>query len=329
MEIQTERLLPYVVFGDSDEARVGDWVIAIGNPFGLGGTTTSGIISARGRDIRSGPLDDFIQIDAPINKGNSGGPLFNTQGEVIGVNSAIFSPNGGSVGIGFAIPSSMAKNVISQLQKTGTVERGYLGIYFQELDSDIAKSLGLDNNNGALVTDVIENSPAEKAGIQPGDVILEYNGKPLSTMRDITKFVALTPNNSEVNVKIWRDRKSRTFNIQIGSRSSDMAASLSSDQRHSDLGLEIENSSNIDLQKYGLTQDFSGVVIVNVNPDSEAARRGLMEGDVIKRIGNTNISNSEDARSTINQARANNQKSILMLIKRQNLSQFVVIPLTS
>ena len=163
LEIHTDEPLPYVVFGDSDEAQVGDWVIAIGNPFGLGGTTTSGIISARGRDIRSGPLDDFIQIDASINRGNSGGPLFNTRGEVIGVNSAIYSPNGGSVGIGFAIPASMANNVVAQLQTNGAVQRGFLGVHIQSVSEEIADSLGLEGSSGALVTEVMADSPAEKS----------------------------------------------------------------------------------------------------------------------------------------------------------------------
>ena len=189
LEIKGDNPFPYVVFGDSEKARVGDWVVAIGNPFGLGGTTTKGIISARGRDIRSGPLDDFIQIDAPINRGNSGGPLFNMAGEVIGINSAIFSPNGGSVGIGFAIPAAMASNVINQLKDTGTVQRGYLGVQIQSVSDDIADSLGLDKARGALVTQVIEGSPAEEAGFEAGDVILEFDHKDIPRMRELPKVV--------------------------------------------------------------------------------------------------------------------------------------------
>ncbi len=211
LQVSTDKPLPYLKFGDSDAARVGDWVIAIGNPFGLGGTTTSGIISARGRDIQSGPLDDFIQIDASINRGNSGGPLFNIKGEVIGVNSAIYSPNGGSVGIGFAIPSSMASNVIAQLRDSGVVQRGFLGVQIQTVSEEISESLGLEKATGALVTQVNTDSPAEKAGLQAGDVILTYDGKEVRKMRDLPKLVARSKKETEVDIEIWRDDRTQNF----------------------------------------------------------------------------------------------------------------------
>src|SRR5579883_648454 len=191
--------------GDSDKEQVGDWVIAVGNPFGLGGTVTAGIVSARGRDLHEGPYDDFIQTDAAINRGNSGGPMFNMDGKVIGINSAIYSPNGGSVGIGFAIPSSLAQPVIAQLREHGKVERGWLGVQIQQVTPEMAESLGLSSPNGALVASLTPNSPSKAAGLRQGDVILGYNGHDIKTLRDLTRAVADTKPGSRVPVKIWRD----------------------------------------------------------------------------------------------------------------------------
>jgi serine protease Do len=328
LEINTDRILPYVEFGESDDAEVGDWVIAIGNPFGLGGTTTSGIISARGRDIRSGPLDDFIQIDASINRGNSGGPLFNTKGQVIGVNSAIFSPNGGSVGIGFAIPSSMADNVITQLQENGTVQRGYLGVHIQSITEEIADSLGLDNTAGALVSQVMEDSPAEKAGIESGDVILSYGGKKLSKMRDLPKLVALTAKDTEVEIEIWRDDQNKTLHADIGSNDEpQLASALINDDMSPSLGLSLASLDSKKIEKYGLDENAVGVVIVDVAPNSSAAERGLREGDLITRVDKTEVTSPDDVVNAIASSRESKKDSVLLLVERDSQARFIVVPM--
>ncbi len=208
--------LPYVAFGDSDKARVGDWVVAIGNPFGLGGTSTAGIISARGRDIQSGPYDDYLQLDAPINFGNSGGPVFNVAGEVVGVNTAIFSPNGGNIGIGFAIPANQAKEIVADLKDNGSVERGWLGVQIQDLDEEIAQSLSLDLSNGALVADVVGDGPAAKAGVQAGDVITRFNEREIDSARTLSRVVAAAAPSVKAKLTVWRDGRSRELTVELG-----------------------------------------------------------------------------------------------------------------
>ncbi len=330
LEIKTDSVLPYVVFGDSDEAEVGDWVIAIGNPFGLGGTTTSGIISARGRDIRSGPLDDFIQIDASINRGNSGGPLFNTKGEVIGVNSAIYSPNGGSVGIGFAIPSALVANVIAQLRENGTVQRGYLGVHIQSITEEIAESLGLDDASGALVTQVMEDSPADKAGVKSGDVILAYDGKKIAKMRDLPKLVALTTKDSEVDIELWRNDSTKTLRVAVGSNDElQIASVLGNGDSSLGFGLKLAKVDKDKVEKYGLDEDTVGVVIVDVAPNSSAEQRGLREGDVIKRVNKTVVVNPADVVKAIELSRENKKESVLLLVERNKQARFVVIPMNT
>ena len=329
LQINTDQPLPYLKFGDSDAARVGDWVIAIGNPFGLGGTTTSGIISARGRDIQAGPLDDFIQIDAPINRGNSGGPLFNTKGEVIGVNSAIFSLNGGSVGIGFAIPSSLADNVITQLRSTGVVQRGFLGVHIQVVSAEIAESLGLEKPAGALVTWVTSDSPAEKAGIEAGDVILTYDGKEVRRMRDLPKFVALTEKETEVDIDIWRNDRPKTVRVTVGvTKAKQTAANLPADASESgNPGFFVGPLNDDTRAQYGLHAEASGVVIVAVVPDSAAAEHGLRVGDLLKRIGSREINTPAEVREAIKSARETGKKSVLLLIERDRQTRFVVVPM--
>lgn len=331
LQITADKPLPYVKFGDSDAARVGDWVIAIGNPFGLGGTTTSGIISARGRDIQAGPLDDFIQIDAPINRGNSGGPLFNTKGEVIGVNSAIYSPNGGNVGIGFAIPSSMASNVIAQLRDNGVVQRGFLGVHLQAVSVEISESLGLKKPAGALVTRVAADSPAEKAGIETGDVILTYDGKKVGKMRDLPKLVALTENETEVDIVIWRNDRRKTLRVAIGgSEQERIAAGLPGDDSESGgLGLSASALDDETRKQYGIGPDAGGVVIVAVDPNGAAAQRGLRVGDLIKRIGNRRIDAPEEMKEAVKASREAGKKSVLLLIERDRQTRFVVVPMNS
>ena len=333
LEIRTDKPLPYVAFGDSDAARVGDWVIAIGNPFGLGGTTTSGIISARGRDIQFGPLDDFIQIDAPINRGNSGGPLFNTKGEVIGVNSAIHSPNGGNVGIGFAIPSSMAANVIAQLRDNGVVQRGFLGVHIQGVSEEISDSLGLAKAGGALVTRVVADSPASQAGIEAGDVILTYGGKEVGKMRDLPKLVALTDGETEVDLEIWRDERRQTVRVTIGSHKEEtLAGGLPEAAAASrQLGLSVGALDDENRKKYGIEADTGGVVVVAVEPDGAAAKRGLREGDLIKRVGKRRVNSPAEMADALDALRDDDadKKSVLLLVERDEQTRFVVVPMNS
>ncbi|MEM7196287.1 MAG: DegQ family serine endoprotease [Pseudomonadota bacterium] len=332
LEVNADNALPYVKFGKSEQARIGDWVVAIGNPFGLGGTTTKGIISARGRDIRSGPLDDFIQIDAPINRGNSGGPLFNTRGEVIGVNSAIYSPNGGSVGIGFAIPSEMASNVIAQLQENGTVQRGFLGVHIQEVSKEIADSLGLDKAIGALVTEVMPDSPAERAGIESGDVIITYDGKEVTRMRDLPKLVAVTEKDKQVEVDVWRNDASVTIDVQVGFNADEVVASSGSQsdkKSNHQLGLQLDRVTDETRQKYNLDPESVGVVIVDIDPASSAAERGLTPGDVIRKVGSQKVETPEDVRDAIAASEKANKESVLLLVERDSRTRFIVVPMAS
>ncbi len=328
LEISADRGLPWLEFGDSNDAQVGDWVIAIGNPFGLGGTTTSGIISARGRDLRAGQLVDFIQIDASINRGNSGGPLFNTRGQVIGINSVIYSPNGGNIGIGFAIPSAVASDVVAQLQQTGIVERGYLGVQIQELTAEIAESLGLQDESGALVTEVVKDSPAWEAGIESGDVILEYDGKEVTTMRDLPKLVALTAHSKEVNIGLWRNNSNHSVKVTVGRLDTTAVASTGKDHPGDrQLGLGLAALDQTHIEKYGLDDTTSGVIIVDVDPQSPAAQRGLREGDVIKQVGAQKVSKPDDVIEAIRQSKEDEKESVLLLVQKDSYSRFVVVPL--
>src|SRR6266852_7332200 len=247
LKIETSKPLPFVAWGDSDAAKIGDWILAIGNPFGLGGTVTTGIISARGRDIHAGPFDDYLQLDAPINRGNSGGPTFDQQGQVIGINTAIYSPNGGSVGIGFAIPSNLAKNVVAQLREHGKVDRGWLGVQIQQMTPEIVSSLGLPGERGALVSDVTADSPAARAGVKQGDVIVKFNGHEIDKLHDLPRLVAEAPIHSKVDIAVWRGGSNEELQVNVGRRpndkqevaSNDRKQQPSSSERSSALGLQF------------------------------------------------------------------------------------------
>ncbi len=328
VEIDTDHPLPYVAFGNSDETEIGDWVVAIGNPFGLGGTVTAGIVSARGRDINSGPYDDFIQIDAPINRGNSGGPLFNIKGEVVGVNSAIYSPSGGSVGIGFSIPSNMVQNIVEQLKTTGHVERGWLGVQIQHVSEEIADSLGLEDASGALVADVVADSPAERAGFQAGDVILTFDGEKVEEMRDLPRMVAQIRSGSTVQATVWRNETRRTLSVQISDTDEqpETASSHSSPVEKS-LGLVISPITPELRTQHSIDEKTSGVVVTDMDPESEAASRGVRVGDVIKKVGRQAVSSVSEAKQAITTAEQSGRDSVLLLIDRESQVLFVAVPL--
>jgi serine protease Do len=324
---------PAVTFADSDHVRVGDWIIAIGNPFGLGSTVTAGIISARSRDIRAGPYDDFLQVDAPINRGNSGGPSFNLDGEVIGINTAIFSPSGGNVGIGFAIPSNLALPVIESLKEDGRVERGWLGVRIQTVTDEIAESLGLDEAEGALVASVTPDGPAEAAKIEPGDVILEFDHKKIDRMRGLPRIVAETPIGKEVEVAIWRRGEEQSVQVTLGelpeedelAALTEEGADTPSSAEIASLGVTVATISEELRTRYELGPNVNGVVIVDVLAGSAAGTESLRPGDVIVEVGQEEVNSPPEVQAKVNQAQQENKKSVLLLIDRQGDLRFVAL----
>jgi len=324
--------LTEVSFGDSDKLRVGDWVLAIGNPFGLGGTVTAGIVSARGRDIGNGPYDDFIQTDASINRGNSGGPLFNTDGDVIGINTAIYSQSGGSVGIGFAISSNLAERVADQLIEFGQTRRGWLGVYIQEVTSDIAESLGLDKDIGALISSVNEDGPAARGGIQPGDVIINFDGKSIEKMRDLPRIVAETDIGAKVKVEFFRQGKRQTVTVTLGElEKAELAGVIDNDLNQSDdfsfgsLGFTVTNLTSVLAEELGLGRDKRGVVVREVVPGSPAAEKGLSVGDILRRYGQRPIDDAASLADDVKQAEQAGRSGILLLIEREGRERFIQI----
>lgn len=324
---------PAVTFADSDTVRVGDWMIAIGNPFGLGSTVTAGIVSARSRDIRSGPYDDYLQVDAPINRGNSGGPSFNLDGEVIGINTAIFSPSGGNVGIGFAIPANLAVPVIESLKEDGRVKRGWLGVRIQTVTEEIAESLGLEDSEGALVASVTPGGPAEHAEIEPGDVILSFDNKTIDRMRGLPRIVAETPIGKTVDVEIWRRGEQSTITVELGELPEDdeLAALTVGEEGLSDtaevpgVGLTVARLSDELRTRFELGEETKGVVIVEVGDGSVAGEENLRPGDVIVEVGQEEVNSPPEVLAKINQAREEEKKSVLLLIDRQGDLRFVAL----
>jgi serine protease Do len=303
----------------------------VGNPFGLGGTVTAGIVSARGRDIGNGPYDDFIQIDAPVNKGNSGGPAFNTDGEVMGVNTAIYSPSGGSVGIAFSIPASTVKSVVAQLKDKGTVSRGWIGVQIQPVTPDIADSLGLKKAEGALVAEPQPNGPAAKAGIESGDVITAVNGESVKDARELARTIGGFAPGAEVKLTVLHKGKDETINLTLGQLPNSMQAKADTD--NSDKG---GLGRGTDVPKLGLTlapansvagAGKDGVVVTEVDPKSAAAERGFKECDVILEVAGKSVTNAGDVREAINAARTDSKNSVLMRIKSGGSSRFVAVPL--
>ena len=340
LKVKTDKALPALTWGDSDVARVGDWVLAIGNPFGLGGTVTAGILSARQRDINSGPYDDFLQTDASINRGNSGGPMFNMDGRVIGINTAIFSPSGGSIGIGFAIPSAIAKEVVAELQSESdhTVHRGWLGVRIQAVTDEIAESLGLDKARGALVASVTEKGPAQSAGIQAGDVVLSFDGRPVGDMKRLPRLVAETPVDKTVPVTIWRKREEATVQVKIGrlEESDQQLAGTQEPLKKGEkaqagvvrtLGLTLSSVTPELKEKFSLADASKGVVVVDVAKDSPAAAKGVRPGDMIMEAAQEEVSNPSEISNRIDEAKKSGRKSILLLVERQGDLRFVAVRL--
>src|SRR5512139_3863925 len=320
---------PFAKLSDS-KPRIGDWVLAVGNPFGLGGTVTAGIVSASGRDIGSGPYDDFIQIDAPVNKGNSGGPAFDVSGEVMGVNTAIYSPSGGSVGIAFSIPASTVKSVIAQLKDKGTVSRGWIGVQIQPVTADIDDSLGMKNAEGALVAEPQANGPAAKAGIESGDVITSVNGETVKDARELARTIGgMAPGNT-VKLNVLHKGQDKVLNLTLGQLPNTVEAKADTDDgkkgatRGTDvpkLGLTVAPANSV----AGAGKD--GVVVTEVDPKSAAAERGFKEGDVILEVAGKSVSTAGDVRDAVSAARSDSKNSVLMRVKSGGQSRFVAVPL--
>ncbi len=335
LKIEAGSSLPSVEWADSDKVRVGDWAIAIGNPMGLGGTVTVGIISARQRDINSGPYDDYFQTDASINRGNSGGPLFNVDGKVIGINTAIFSQSGGSIGIGFAVASSLARNVIEQLQKYGSTRRGWLGVQIQAVTEEIGESLGLAKAEGALVGGVLKDSPAAAAGIKTGDVILWFDGKLVTDQGRLPRMVAETDVGKNVLVKVWRDGKEVGLSVNLGELEKVDQASLQSLRGSDDdvgaresideLGMSMAGLTKELAERFELKDDTEGVVITNVEEKSDAARKGLRPGDVIVEVNQTKVTSPQEVEAKVKEALKLGRRSVLLQVRRGDDLNFVAL----
>ncbi|MEO1090822.1 MAG: DegQ family serine endoprotease [Pseudomonadota bacterium] len=341
LKIEADEPFPALEWADSDEIRVGQLMIAIGNPFGLGSTVTSGIVSARGRDIRAGPYDDFIQVDAAINRGNSGGPSFTIDGRVFGVNTAIFSPSGGNVGIGFAIPSNLARPVIDSLIADGRVVRGWLGVRIQSVTPEIAESLGLPDDDGALVASVTPGGPAADAGIEAGDVIVEFDGKRIERMRGLPRIVAETPVGKAVDVEIFRRGESATIQATLGELPSDEELAQLGDTRGGEqaptvdraeltsLGLTVAALTPELRENFQLPPEAGGVVIVEVTGGSPAAEENLRPGDLILEVGQETVSSPPELTAKVSEAQGSGKRSVLLLVDRQGDLRFVALRFTS
>lgn len=351
LKVEPKAPLKAVKFGDSKKMRIGDWVMAIGNPFGLGGSVTIGIISARGRNINAGPYDNFIQTDAAINKGNSGGPLFNMYGEVIGINTAIISPSGGSIGIGFAVPTELAQNIVQQLIEFGETRRGWLGVRIQPVTDDVAESLGLSEARGALVSGIIKGGPVENGAIKPGDVIITFDGKPVKEMRDLPLAVAESPVGKDVDVVLLRDGKQQTVKVTLG-RLEDNAESedgddnpalaegenkqgedAKPDQKSEQdtvnlLGMTLAELDDARHKSFGIADSVEGVVITAVEAGSVAAEKGLKPGEVIVEVGQSFTATPDDVISRIDELKGEGRRNAHMMIAgADGQLRFVAIPM--
>ena len=325
IKVDGEKSFPFVRFAES-APRVGDWVVAVGNPFGLGGTVTAGIVSARGRDIGSGPYDDYIQIDAPINKGNSGGPAFNMNGEVIGVNTAIFSPSGGSVGIGFDIPADTAKMVVAMLKEHGHVDRAWMGVQIQPVTADIADSLGLKKAEGAIVNQPQPDSPAAKAGVIIGDVITDINGTPVKDARDLARKIGMMAPGTSIKLTTLHKGEVKAIDLTLGKMPNDQQAMADTESDDSSkglphLGLTLALANNV------AGSGDSGVAVVGVDPDGPAAERGVKAGDVILDVGGKVVANAADVRKAVADAQKEGKHAVLMRVKSAEATKFIALPI--
>ena len=320
LKVTPKKPLTAVKFGSSEAIKVGDWVMAIGNPFGLGGTVTVGIISAKARDINSGPYDDYLQTDAAINKGNSGGPLFNMDGDVVGVNTAIISPTGGSIGIGFAVPADTVVGIIDQFKQYGEVRRGWLGVRLATVTDELATQLGLKENNGAHVASVARGGPAAAAGLEVDDVIVKFDGQDISAMRNLPRIVAQTPVGKSVNVDVLRKGQRRAFKVTIGRLADDDAAppaelgAEKSGERQL-LGLKLAPLTDDLRKKHGLKDTVKGIVVTEVEADSQAARRELKVGDVIVEAQDEAVASVQDLVERIDKVRKSGRRQILLRVE--------------
>ncbi|MGE3333228.1 MAG: Do family serine endopeptidase [Rhodospirillaceae bacterium] len=337
LKVEPKAPLPAVGWGNSDGARVGDWVMAIGNPFGLSGTVTAGIISARARNIQAGNYDDFIQTDAAINRGNSGGPLFNMAGQVIGVNTAIFSPSGGSVGVGFANSSNLIRPVIEDLRKYGRVRRGWIGVRIQGVTDEIAQTLGLGKARGALVSDVTPDGPATGSGIESQDVILAFDGRPIDKMNELPRVVASTSIEKTVDVQVWRNGKQMTLKLKVGELPDDAAAVASAAPSKADaskefarseikpLGVTVVEITDTAREKYSLPPNVKGLVVVEVEETSDAALKGVRPGDVIDGIQQANVASMADADKALESAKKESRNVVLLRVVSAGAIRYVPV----
>lgn len=338
LKVEPKAPLKAVPFGDSRTMRIGDWVMAIGNPFGLGGSVTVGIISARGRNINAGPYDNFIQTDAAINRGNSGGPLFNMKGEVIGINTAIISPSGGSIGIGFSVPTELAQNIFTQLREFGETRRGWLGVRIQPVTDDISESLGMTEAKGALVAGIIKGGPVDNGSIETGDVIIRFDGKDVDEMRDLPRVVAESPVGKAVDVVLLRDGKEMTVKVTLGrledgeeqanaedaatpdegkkdeGTTPDTGAQAEPEKADLVLGMGIDDLDEDARKTFSIVESVKGVVITEVAPDSAAAERGIVPGDVIVEIGQEAVTTADEVKTRITKLKSEDRRNVLMMI---------------
>ena len=333
LKVDSDKPLPFVTFGDAAKVRVGQAVMAVGNPFGLGGTVTTGIVSARGRDIQSGPFDDYIQTDAAINRGNSGGPLFNMDGNVIGLNTAIYSPSGGSIGLGFAIPSSLAEPIVAQLKESGRVERGLLGVQIQPMTKEIAESLSLKSDKGALVAMVQPDSPALAAGIKSGDVIVSVDGKPVESVKELTRAISALKPGSSVKLGFWRDGKDMAVTAKVGDQKEESAIiKAKADGKPAEVakpepmayGVSLAPISPEARKQLGLDSAVNGALVASVEPGSPADDMGLKAGDVLQQVGRDAVDSPKAAAEKLKEARKTG-KPVLMKIYREGMTRFVAI----
>ncbi len=339
LKVEAKKDLPTVSWGNSNVSRVGDWVLAIGNPFGLSGTVTTGIISARSRDIKAGQYDDFIQTDASINRGNSGGPLFNMDGQVIGVNTAIFSPSGGSVGIGFAASSNLIRPVLEDLRKYGRTRRGWIGVQIQSVTEEIAVSLGLDKARGALVSRVTENGPATASGIESSDIILNFDGKPIDKMVELPRVVAETGIDKTVNVTVWRKGQQKIVKLKVGELKDENEKAVASlgvpkstneeikKTAIKDLGVTVVEISDATREKYSVPDTVRGLVVVEVDQLSDAALKGIRPGDVIDEMQQTHIGSVSDLDNALGKAKGGSKGTVLLRVMSGGGIRYVAVKL--